>query len=188
MSSTVTGCGSRSTERDLSPLIGQANDVVFAQNAMGMFATLFYGVLIWTATGPSMWSAAQRGAPHHRRRPVLGMKGSGPPLGFFPEPGLARHALQLAPGDGLFLFTDGVTERLDPANAEYGDERFRRCFVTRSARARKPWKPCRRRRRVRGQRRENDDITCVSVVLAWSPRSVLRDEWAEQGSNLRPWD
>jgi sigma-B regulation protein RsbU (phosphoserine phosphatase) len=33
-------------------------------------------------------------------------------------------AIQLAKGDALFLFTDGVTEAFDPDEQEYGDARL----------------------------------------------------------------
>src|SRR6185295_16035216 len=108
MSATVTALRlAAQHERDLSRLIGQANDALCAQNAMGMFATLFYGVLdldrdrldyvVCGHSPPLHISAAGACAE---------LTGSGPPLGFFPERVWRAHALQLAPGDGLFLFTD----------------------------------------------------------------------------------
>lgn len=35
-----------------------------------------------------------------------------------------QNELKLEPGDRLFLYTDGVTEAHDPANAQYGEERL----------------------------------------------------------------
>jgi serine phosphatase RsbU (regulator of sigma subunit) len=170
MSATVTALRlAAQHERDLSRLIAQANDALCAQNAMAMFATLFYGVLdldrnrldyvVCGHSPPLHISAAGACAD---------LTGSGPPLGFFPDRIWRAHTLELAPGDGLFLFTDGVTECLDPANEEYGDERLKallRGTERTSAEA-----------LVRAviadvdafadSAEQTDDITCVAVVLA----------------------
>jgi len=45
------------------------------------------------------------------------------------------HELILAPGEGVFLFTDGVTEANDPAGADYGDARLRAMLEKQGERA-----------------------------------------------------
>jgi len=45
-------------------------------------------------------------------------------LGVFPNQTFAAGAVQLAPGDRVILFTDGVTEACDAAGEEFGELRL----------------------------------------------------------------
>ena len=49
---------------------------------------------------------------------------SGPPLAVMDGVRYRRHVLTLAPGDGIVLYTDGVTEATDPSKALYGEDRL----------------------------------------------------------------
>jgi sigma-B regulation protein RsbU (phosphoserine phosphatase) len=49
---------------------------------------------------------------------------TGIPLGLFPGRGYGMGRLQLAPGDALILYTDGVTEAKNPQGEEFGPERL----------------------------------------------------------------
>lgn len=49
---------------------------------------------------------------------------SGFPLGMVPRSDYDESVLELAPGDLLFLFTDGIVEAEDPDGAQYGLERL----------------------------------------------------------------
>lgn len=58
---------------------------------------------------------------------------SGFPLGMVPESDYEAVAHRLAPGDMLFLFTDGIVEAEDPDEEEYGLDRLRDlCVIRRS--------------------------------------------------------
>jgi sigma-B regulation protein RsbU (phosphoserine phosphatase) len=54
----------------------------------------------------------------------VALDSTGLPVGMFSDEQFATSKLQLAPGDALLLYTDGVTETLDLAGAEYGTERL----------------------------------------------------------------
>lgn len=54
----------------------------------------------------------------------LKLDATGLPVGIFSDIQFATNKLQLAPGDTLLLYTDGVTETTDIAGAEYGVERL----------------------------------------------------------------
>ena len=45
-------------------------------------------------------------------------------LGVFPDWGYQNASVQLAPGDRLLLFTDGITEAMKADGEEYGEDRL----------------------------------------------------------------
>ena len=49
-------------------------------------------------------------------------------LGLFPQATYEQETLTLEPGDLLVLFSDGVTEALDPAGEEFGEDRLLACL------------------------------------------------------------
>lgn len=53
-----------------------------------------------------------------------GASPSGLPLGLFPGAEYRSFTLELAPGEGLLLYTDGLSEAADAAGEEYGRERI----------------------------------------------------------------
>ncbi|WP_153040391.1 PP2C family protein-serine/threonine phosphatase [Actinoplanes sp. TFC3] len=69
--------------------------------------------------GPSevsvRWLSAGHPAPIvvRRERPAEAGRGGGIPLGVVAKPSIGRSQLQLAPGDTLLMFTDGLTESRD---------------------------------------------------------------------------
>jgi sigma-B regulation protein RsbU (phosphoserine phosphatase) len=50
-------------------------------------------------------------------------------LGLFPGQTYSSETLELAAGDGLVLYTDGVTEAADAANGLFGEERLQACLA-----------------------------------------------------------
>jgi sigma-B regulation protein RsbU (phosphoserine phosphatase) len=52
------------------------------------------------------------------------MGATGVPFGLDPEMPYGVAEVRLAPGDELFLFSDGITEAFDPADNEFGEERL----------------------------------------------------------------
>ena len=104
-----------------------ANEKLCEGNDAGMFVTAWMGLLN-TKTGRVLFANAGHNPP-------LVKQGDG---GFtylktragFVLAGMEgiryrKNELQLAPGDVIYLYTDGVTEATDAANALYGEERLR---------------------------------------------------------------
>jgi PAS domain S-box-containing protein len=52
------------------------------------------------------------------------LQAPGLPVGIEPEPGYQEHMVRLAPGERLFLYTDGLLEARDPRGTQFGEERL----------------------------------------------------------------
>ena len=97
-----------------------------AENTSGMFVTFFYGVLD-TQTGELQFANAGHNPPY-----VFSPDGSfrvlegegGPMLGLFPGLTYKTSTTKFAPGEGILVFTDGVTEAKDPAEDFFEDARL----------------------------------------------------------------
>ena len=54
---------------------------------------------------------------------------TGLPLGMFSDGSYSARAVELGPGDGLFLYTDGLSEARSRNDEEYGEDRLRRTLA-----------------------------------------------------------
>jgi serine phosphatase RsbU (regulator of sigma subunit)/CHASE2 domain-containing sensor protein len=155
--------------QDLQAEVGAANDVLSADNAEGMFTTLFCAVLD-LATGTLAWCncghppalVLRRGADTFEP-----LRTCGPPLGVVEGATYkATGAVTLAPGDALFLYTDGVSEAENRKGDLFGSARLEAALrETRGQPARAVVEHV--VRRVTGFANgapQSDDITCVAVV------------------------
>jgi phosphoserine phosphatase RsbU/P len=120
--------------RTHGPLLGNACGAVIAQLSRSLyeatdaskFATVFYAVydaparqLIYANAGhepPVILRAGGGFAPLDSLTPPVGLLSTLPPL---------QKCIQLAPGDWLAIFTDGVTEALNENSEEFGADRVR---------------------------------------------------------------
>lgn len=113
-------------ERSPASSIRRLNDLLAAENEQMLFVTLFYGVLDLT-TGRLSYVNAGHNLPYHITRAgevttVPSTRGMAVAVleGFV----FVEGELQLAPGDTLFLYTDGVNEAFDIDEQPYGEERL----------------------------------------------------------------
>jgi sigma-B regulation protein RsbU (phosphoserine phosphatase) len=102
------------------------NATLAAQNASGMFVTFFYGVLD-TRTGEIQFANAGHNPPYAFSADgtlrTLEDKG-GPVLGLFPQLDYDMATTKLARGEGILVFTDGVTEARNPADEFFEEHRL----------------------------------------------------------------
>jgi len=61
-----------------------------------------------------------------RKGEITSLEATGLPVGIFSSGEYSAERVQLAPGDSLLLYTDGLTEARDRADAEYGAKRLAR--------------------------------------------------------------
>ncbi len=117
------------TARDaLSPAdcLNQVNELLAEDNETLIFITLFYGVFD-LRNGVFRYSNGGHNPPRLVRNdsrveelPVT----KNVVLGVAPGHEYHNGEIRLAPGDALFLYTDGVTEAQNTANEEFGEERL----------------------------------------------------------------
>ena len=157
---------------DPAAVLRSANEVMLAEEFGGRFVT--------AAVGHARWQ-------HRRLHVVLGsaghpgpvlirpdgraqrLRGGGLPLGIFPDAAPATQAVDLEPGDVLFLYTDGLTGACGPDMVSFEDRLTDELAVL----ARKP--PTELVSRVRELALEfcrgelRDDMTMLAVRAAEPP-------------------
>ena len=117
-------------------LCAQANRLLSANVAPGKYITFFYGV-IDAARMTMIYCNAGHNPPILYRRAGTSdqLTDGGPVLGVLPHAGYADGSIDLASGDRLLLFTDGVTEAMNENLEEFGEERLKQILAASPARA-----------------------------------------------------
>lgn len=113
-------------EADLGDEISAANALLAASNREFMFVTLFCAVLE-ISSGRVTYCNCGHNPPlllRHDTDHFEQLTACGPPLGIDGDLPYKARSFVLAPGDRLFLYTDGVTEAEDMQSAQYGMERL----------------------------------------------------------------
>ena len=126
MARTITSANSHASAIEQpEQLLRQLNADLCAGNDDCMFVTLLCGVLD-LATGRLLLASAGHDAPIR-----IGAGGAvrievetGGPLGLDPDMTFPPAEAQLAAGETVVLYTDGVTEALDPDGSLYGEQRL----------------------------------------------------------------
>lgn len=112
--------------RDLHALVTQVGQVAFVTAAY---------VVVDLATGTARFATAGHPAPYWLRRHAgtiarleATQAARGPALGIFPDTEYAHQEVQLARGDALLLYTDGLAEAEDTNGVSYETARMRACI------------------------------------------------------------
>ena len=108
------------------PCLEEVNDAICEQNPQDLFVTLFYGILN-PDTGEFVYANAGHNPPyvvqHAGTVSPLPMTG-GMAVGVMPGLPYAEDATTLAPGDTMFLYTDGITEAMNVDDEEFTEARL----------------------------------------------------------------
>ena len=109
----------------LAEMMAQVNDELGEQSDSGMFVSLLFAVLE-VKTGALTFCNAGHPPPFLLSAAGVAPLEAAKNVALGAMPGLAYHATtaQLAPGDTLFFYTDGVTEALDRSDHFYGPARL----------------------------------------------------------------
>jgi sigma-B regulation protein RsbU (phosphoserine phosphatase) len=108
-----------------SELCQRVNRALCSSIVSGKFVTFFYGILD-TQKRRLVFARAGHDAPIllNRSGRVSRLEAGGPVLGVFPEAAYQQGEVALATGDTLLLFTDGLTEAMNPLEEEFGVQRL----------------------------------------------------------------
>jgi phosphoserine phosphatase RsbU/P len=153
---------------DMEAGMAEANRLLATQNTASMFVTLFHGVLD-LSSGLLRYCNAGHNPPYLLRagggRTML--EATGVPFGIDAAMPCRIAETALAPGDTLFLFSDGITEALNPDNKEFGTERLEAALDDARNRgaADLVGRVLKATRRFAGEAEQSDDITCLALVF-----------------------
>jgi sigma-B regulation protein RsbU (phosphoserine phosphatase) len=105
----------------------RVNTLLCLENSAEMFVSVFYGILD-TRTGGFEYSNGGHNRPYLLRQGGAAdlLEGTGGAvLGALEDRQYAAKSATLRPGDGVFLYTDGVTEAMDASGNLFSDARLR---------------------------------------------------------------
>ncbi len=105
--------------------LARVNQLLCQENVPAMFVTMFYGV-VNTVSGEVQFSVGGHSMPYRfsAGQALLPTAEGGPVLGILENATYPTSSLFLEPGEGLLLYTDGVTEAFDAQGNEYSSERL----------------------------------------------------------------
>ena len=116
-------------------ILRRLNDELAEQNPRGMFVTLQCLIFDLKQERVSCASAGhhQLAALSSGQPPRLAFRSSGRPAGLMPFNPVDCETLPLSPGDTFVLFSDGVSEAMNPVEDFYGEERLLATLATNAA-------------------------------------------------------
>ena len=111
--------------RGLAETMNRVNVELWRSNPEKMFATVF-AMILDTESGVLTYANAGHEQPLILGRdPCFPEVGSGMPLGLFEKAGITEEKLVLRDGDGILLYTDGITEAINADQEQFGKDRLR---------------------------------------------------------------
>jgi serine phosphatase RsbU (regulator of sigma subunit) len=110
---------------DLGPLMSALDRMVCLQCPANRFISLFFSLLD-PVTGEMTYCNAGHNPPLLIRAcgEAVRLEGGGTVLGMLPDVGYEAQTCKLEPGDICAVFSDGVTEAVNQADEEFGEQRL----------------------------------------------------------------
>ena len=133
MRAKITIKGIAQTGKPLPEVVGEANEALSCDNGANMFVTAWIGeldletgVVTYVNAGhnPPIVMSAKPDADGVRAKYLRTKPGL--ILGMMPGMKYKSQTVALAPGDALYLYTDGITEQPDEKSELFGEERLLR--------------------------------------------------------------
>jgi sigma-B regulation protein RsbU (phosphoserine phosphatase) len=148
-------------------VLREVNDLLRETNESEMFVTLLYGIYD-PHTGDFHYANGGHNEPLHVRpdgSSSLLPRTGGVILGVIPGIEFNDNTVNLAPGDTLFLYTDGVSEAMNVSAEEFGMERLGRIFSDEPPTGAEDitMKVFGAVHEFAGDTPQSDDITCLTI-------------------------
>ena len=155
--------GQTATMQDPADTMARVNRALVTRAIEARFATAFLGVL--GPDGQLAYCNAGHNPPIVFGKGVRRLTAGGIVLGLFPNATYEQGVVQLAHGDTVLLFSDGISEALNGAGDEFGDERI--CEAVRPALAESPQAVLEAvltaMKRFADDAPQHDDVTALAV-------------------------
>lgn len=187
--------------KDAADVLARVNDFVMSDMKRGMFVTVFYLILDSKSRTINYASAGHNPMILFRSKTKKSyyLNPRGFPIGInLPEKSLFRKSiesdvLRLQKGDVLFLYTDGITEAMNPRREQFGDERFLEA-IRQYGNENITEQVDKLHNRIEAFTEgyaQNDDITLVAIREKMKAEDVLYNHWVrlmkmvEDGSTVK---
>ncbi|MBN1762812.1 MAG: SpoIIE family protein phosphatase [Methanomicrobia archaeon] len=110
----------------VAEVIRDANSMITADSKSGMFVTLFYAILDLKKRTLTYVNAGHNPPVlfEEKSGDLIMLRARGIALGAMDEIELEERTLELASGDAVVFYTDGVTEAVDAHEQQFGEERL----------------------------------------------------------------
>ena len=109
-------------ESDLAQLIGNVNSLIYEASTSSRYATLFYAELDPATKQLSYVNAGHNAPLLVRDGTAIYLEEGGTVVGLLPRYPYKQGSIALQPGDVLVAFTDGISEAMNSADEEWGEE------------------------------------------------------------------
>ena len=113
---TIGGCN------DLAGLMTNMNHLVYEASASNRYATFFYGQYDPAIRRLDFVNAGHNAPVILRGQEVLLLEAGGPVVGLLPRTVYQQMSIQLEPGDLFLGYTDGISEAMNKADEEWGED------------------------------------------------------------------
>jgi serine phosphatase RsbU (regulator of sigma subunit) len=115
---------------DLAAIADAMDRDIEANSPRGLYATLFVGILDPASKRLRYVNAGHNPQFALRSGSLERLSSTGTPIGLLPGRGYKQREVQLASGDFLFFYTDGVVEAEDESGEMLGPERLEQLLLT----------------------------------------------------------
>ncbi len=156
------------------------NDELSVDNPNCMFVTVFAGILN-IRSGELVYTNAGHNSPYLRKKDgtlqSLDQR-HGPAVGARKKMVYKEERDTLEPGDLLFLYTDGVTEAMDPEHRLFSEDRLKDLLTAKSTKDVQTAvdHTVAAVRTFEGEAERTDDVTVLALEFHGRPEDALRVE------------
>jgi serine phosphatase RsbU (regulator of sigma subunit)/anti-sigma regulatory factor (Ser/Thr protein kinase) len=156
-------------------VLAQANNTLCPDMPPNMFVTCLYALLDPTS-GNLRYANAGHTLPYQRTAGgVVELRARGMPLGLMPDMAYEEKETQIAPGDQVILYSDGLVEAHNPQGAMFGFPRLRELLL--QAECDQNLIECLLEALLAftgPEWEQEDDVTFVSLARAPQPEATIR--------------